>query len=158
MMKAIISISIFLSFSSFIGVDYTDYAGSDLDSIKRINCPPENKKAEKDLKDYLAIERNAKELSERYGLTIDRTSQNKISPLQSELNQSECKKLIETNTKWLKKALSYSLYQVDDNYFIVTYSLKEKGEFERNSIVIIDSTYEAVAVVIDIGTSNRNNQ
>lgn len=155
-MKTFLAIILFISFSVFFGMTHLNHKNSQL--IKINPCPSNHEKAEADLKGYLAKERSVEDLREKYGLSIDHTAQNKIYSLQSELNQIECKKLIENNSKWLENAANYSIYKVGRSYFIVTYSLTEKEEFDRNSIVVVDDTYEAVAIVIDFDTSNRGDR
>lgn len=149
-MKAFFAIILFICFSIFVGMNHLNNKNSLRTQIT--HCPSNHKEAEADLKGYLSKERTVEDLREKYGLSIDHTSHNKIYSLQSELDQDKCKKLIE-NSPWLESVPNYSFYKVDGNYFIVTYSQTEKGNFERQGISIFNEQFKRVAIVIDIGTS-----
>lgn len=150
-MKTII-ITLLLSFISLF--DQVINISSDVSTLNiQVNtnsCPTSHEKAEEELKNYLDLESNIKDLNLNYNLNINHTAIDSIVVLNDEMNSGICKKIINYNMQWLENAPDFSIYKVGENYFAVTYTLIEKGEIERHSIVVINSELEAVAVVLDL--------
>ena len=113
------------------------------------SCPPNHELAEKELTDYLGSDSTINELQTSYDMNLTTTSHTEIIPLEGESKLETCQKLNDLNSQWLKQTPNYSIYQVSKYYFIVTFSVDNKGEFERDSIMIIDENLEAVAFAFD---------
>jgi len=150
-MKTIIITLLFLFISLF---DQVIKISSEVStSIKEVNansCPVSYEKTENELRNYLDLESNINDLNLNYNLNMNHSAIDSIVALNDEMNNDICERIINQNIQWLENAPDFSIYKVGENYFAVTYSLLEKGEINRHSIVVMNSELEAVAVVIDI--------
>ena len=111
-------------------------------------CPESHEKAKKNLKEFLAKERNIEGLQKDYDSTIKLNAQNNIITLTDEKNKKECQQLY-SNLTWLEKQENYSIYKVADLYFIVIYSFTEDGNFNVKEIPVINNDYKAVGSIIN---------
>lgn len=116
------------------------------------SCPANNKKAEKELREYLAKERNIKSLEKNYSTAISDNAKENIQSLSGEKSKEECQQL-RLNLEWLEDQEHYSIYKVADLYFIVLYSFTEEGDFQIDEIPIVNSEFEAIGSIIDFGGS-----
>ncbi len=115
-------------------------------------CPADNPKAKKVLLEYLAQEKNIKDLRDDYNMTISFNAKNNLKSLSGEKYKEECQQL-RTHLEWLEDQRNYSIYKLASHYFIVLYSIDQKGQFHFNSIGIVSSEYEALGGIIDFGGS-----
>lgn len=111
------------------------------------SCPPNNEKAEKVLKEYLSIEIRLQSLRNLYNMPITNEAKDNLKPLVGEKYEEECRQL-RSNIEWLEKQEHYSIYKVANHYFIVLYSFTEKGDFQVNSIPIVNSNYKGIGSII----------
>ena len=150
-MKPFFVILFIISFFSLNSIRHFSVKNVDVNRLYSY-CPPNHEKAEETLKKYLEKEKNIEELRKVYNMNIESNAKNMIYVLKQDENKATCKKLTE-KFEWLSNFEHYSFYKVDKFYFIVTYSLSEKDEFQRKGISIINDQYERLAIIIDIDNS-----
>jgi len=148
-MKTILAVLLFISFSLYGADKIHNQNGSDFFEVNENPCLPIHEKAEEVLRDYLSKEQTIEGLTTRYGIEIDQTSHKEVYALKNESDAAECQKLIE-NFEYLEEKSEYSnsIYKVENHYFIVRFSLNN-NEFDWESISIIDSDFEVVAVALN---------
>lgn len=151
-------IAILIFFASFFVIkeeySFSNHFGQFIIGLDINPCPVNHEKAEKELKKYLSREITIENLNKNYDITVDSSTPNKIYSLEQKIDEAECKKLIEKLNLSEDDRL-HSFYKVEEHYFIVNYFITKTGEFDYGSITMVNSEFEAVAVIIDIGTSQK---
>lgn len=108
------------------------------------SCPQNHELAEKELKEYLSSEVVIKSLNS-FNIDLNNSSSDNIFPLQTEKDQETCRDLVQKNSRSLYDNPNYSLYRIDNYYFMVTYFIVD-GIFDRREIVIFDENFEFLAL------------
>jgi len=107
-----------------------------------ISCPPNHKKAKESLKEYLEKDKTIDDLHKNYGLDIDKNSHKRIQVLQEQVYKSTCEKLI----KDLADDEYKSVYKVSNSFFVVTFDINNKGEYEFKYISIYNIELDLIVV------------
>ena len=115
-------------------------------------CPTDNEQAKQEVINYFSSEKNIESMQEE-GMAVNENTKDNIISLTGEAHEEECKQL-NTNLDWLQDQQHYSIYKVANQYYIVLYSFTDEGKFQKDEIAIINSKFEAVGSIIDIGKSN----
>ena len=83
-------------------------------------------------------------------MDVDHASYRNIHILEQKTDYDECNELID-NLNLRESDRLHSFYKVAGHYFNVNYLISENGEYDHQSITIVNNKFEVIVVVIDIG-------